>query len=51
MKEVSNNIVREDFGDKIDSVKAEEVAADWEYGPGGSRLEAVRGNHEPCRTQ
>ena len=28
-----NNIVREDFGEKIDSLKAEKVAADWEDGP------------------
>ena len=33
MKEDPNDIVREDFGEIIDSVKAEEVAADWEDGP------------------
>ena len=41
----------EDSGDKINLLDAEEEAADWEYGPRGSRLKAVRGSHEPCRMQ
>ena len=47
MKEDPNDIVREDFGEIIDLLDAEKLAADWEDGP-LEVAEAVQGSHEPC---
>ena len=53
---IPNDIVREGFGDKIDSVNAEKVAADWENGPWkstkpfkGITNPAGCNNRESCR--